>query len=143
YRVRVPNQPGGGGHVQVSAYGFAAARCKVVGWAPSGNDQLVDVRCFNPNGTVRDNMFTMTFARNTGVLRTTPAAYAWADQPASAVYLPSLAHQFNSAGGTNTVRRTGLGSYRVETFGQPLEAGTVNVTSAGPGNQHCKVGGWT
>lgn len=143
YQLRIPNLAGANGHVQVTAYGFAAARCKVVSWGPSGVSEVVNVRCFSPSGALRDTLFTATYARGTGILRTTPAAYAWSDQPLTPVYIPSLPYQFNSVGGTNTIRKLGVGSYRVETFGQPLQNGDVQVTAYGTGNQHCNVTGWS
>jgi hypothetical protein len=143
YTAQLPLLGASAGHVQVTAYGAAPARCKVVGWGPSGTTQLVNVRCFNAAGALQNHRFTLTYARNTSILRITPAAYAWADSPTAGVYIPSASYRFNSFGGTNTIRRLGTGVYRVETFGQPLGNGYVAVTAYGTSADYCKVVSWT
>ncbi|CAL9639756.1 hypothetical protein [Streptomyces sp. enrichment culture] len=143
YTVRLPSIGSAAGHVQVTAYGDVAARCKVVNWYPSGTAQMVNVRCFTLGGALRDTRFTLTYTRGTGLLRTTPAAYAWANQPTAASYVPSAAYQYNSAGHTNRITRHGVGVYRVWTPGMPLGYGNVQVTAYGADSRHCKVDHWT
>src|SRR5262245_42166976 len=57
--------------------------------------------------------------------------YVWANQPSSASYTPSLTYQFNSAGGTNTITRSGVGQYTVHFPGLSTLGGHVQVTAYG------------
>ena len=50
YQVRLPGMNLPGGTVLVTAYGMGGGRCKVAGWSLSGNDTLVNVRCFDRSG---------------------------------------------------------------------------------------------
>ncbi|MFI2436677.1 hypothetical protein [Streptomyces sp. NPDC018693] len=143
YTVRLPAIGSAAGHVQVTAYGDVLARCKVVNWYPSGTAQLVNVRCFTLGGALRDTRFSLTYVRDNGILRTTPAAYAWANQPTAGSYTPSTAYQYNSAGYTNRITRLGVGIYRVWTPGMPLGYGNVQVTAYGSSSAHCNVDYWT
>ncbi|MGW7383385.1 hypothetical protein [Streptomyces sp. NPDC054794] len=143
YTVRLPSIGSAAGHVQVTAYGDVLARCKTVNWYPSGTAQLVNVRCFTFGGSSRDTQFTLTYTRGTGLLRATPAAYAWANQPTTASYTPATAYQYNSAGYANRITRQGVGVYRVWTPGMALGYGDVQVTAYGLDSRYCKVDYWT
>ncbi|HZI16445.1 MAG TPA: trypsin-like serine protease [Myxococcus sp.] len=73
-----------------------------------------------------------------------PAAFGfvWADQPsAAATYTPSLSYSHNSTGGTNTITRLAVGSYRVELPGLGQSNGNVQVTAYASANR-CKVASW-
>jgi len=48
------------GSANVTAYGSGITTCKLVGWQPSGPDELVDVACHNSAGGAVDSRFTMT-----------------------------------------------------------------------------------
>ncbi len=61
YSVKIPGQGQTGGHVQVTAYGTGAERCKVESWGLSGADQFVRVRCFNARGSPADAKFTLSY----------------------------------------------------------------------------------
>ncbi|WP_406301221.1 hypothetical protein OHA61_01040 [Streptomyces sp. NBC_00885] len=143
YAVRLPAIGSAAGHVQATAYGDVAARCKVVNWYPSGTAQIANVRCFSLGGALRDTRFTLTYTRSTGILRITPAAYAWANQPITAAYSPATAYQYNSSGSTNRITRHGVGLYRFHTPNMPLGYGNVQVTAYGADSKHCKVDYWT
>ncbi|MEV7415586.1 hypothetical protein [Streptomyces sp. NPDC089919] len=143
YLVRLPAIGSSAGHVQVTAYGDAAARCKVGSWTVSGTAQLVRVYCSNAFGRALDHRFSLTYTRATGLLRTTPAAYAWADRPTNAGYNPAAAYSYNSSGVVNRIRRTGVGVYQFHPANMPLANGTVQVTAYGPDAAYCKVDFWT
>ncbi|WP_051795064.1 hypothetical protein [Streptomyces sp. NRRL S-87] len=143
YRVRVPSIGAAAGHVQVTAYGDVAARCKVVNWFPSGSTEYVNVRCHNAVGRLADNRFTLTYVRSTGILRTTPAAYAWANQPTTAAYNPAASYAYNSTGSVMRIRRIGTGTYRFVPPNMPLGNGHVQVTAYGSDSAYCKVDFWT
>ncbi len=68
-------------------------------------------------------------------------AWLWANQTTTAAYLPPAQYQYNSAGATNRVTRTGVGRYRVDFPRLGTDGGMVQVTSYG-GNHHCKVSSW-
>jgi hypothetical protein len=69
-------------------------------------------------------------------------AYLWADQPFSASYTPNTTYQANSAGATNTMQRSGTGSYTASLPNLGASAGTVHVTAYGIGTETCKVASW-
>jgi hypothetical protein len=144
YRVDLPGLGTTGGMVQVSAYG-GNQHCKVVSWFPTGTTQQVFVRCFGANGAPADGRFTLLFYKENRV--STPesvetAAYLWADQPRAASYTPSLAYQWNSKGGNNTIRRISQGRYEARLPGMNPTGGTVLVTAYGTGSERCKVVSW-
>ena len=67
YSVRVPGLGGPGGrHVQVSAYGTGAERCKVGSWGQVGvggstrQDEVIYVNCFKA-GQPANSMFTLSY----------------------------------------------------------------------------------
>lgn len=143
YTVRIPSIGSAAGHVQVTAYGDVRARCKVVNWYLSGTAQLINVRCFTLGGALQDNRYTLTYVRGTGIQRTTPAAYAWANQPATAAYNPAASYSYNSTGVENRISRVGVGTYRFWPSGMPLGNGNVQVSAYGADSRHCKVDYWT
>lgn len=150
YRVRLPNLGRVAGHVQVTAYGAGAERCKVGSWGPVGAEQQIRVFCYGPTGNRVDTRFTLTYVRNGNILGASPlccnpdghpTAYAWANQPTAASYTPALAYQFADFGRI-TISRLGVGSYAVHTP-RSLGNGNVQVTAYGDGSAQCKVSFWT
>lgn len=136
YTVRLGGLGGAtDGNVQVSAYGEDAARCKSDGWSVSGSDVAVGVRCHTVGGTATDAKFSLQFTRGTN------------DTAKQSAYLlgggSTVEDSFNSRGGTNTVTRTGVGTWTVG-FGTGFTrlGGIVHVTAVGTGGEHCKVQGW-
>lgn len=72
--------------------------------------------------------------------------FGWvvADQPSTAGYTPGKTRQYNSAGGTSSVTREGVGRYRVVFPGLGgIHGGNVQVTALGDGPTHCKVRHWS
>ncbi|WP_437586899.1 hypothetical protein [Sorangium sp. So ce1000] len=62
YRVRFPDVGAApGGHVQVTAYGAGAERCKVNSWVRSGDDVDVHVNCFTAGGAPTDTRFVLVY----------------------------------------------------------------------------------
>lgn len=154
YQVFLPNLGGAGGHVQVTAYGSGSERCKVGGWGPSGTDQVVTVLCFTAAGVAVDTRFTVTFVRDSAIFGTSfvccqpdgyPVAYAWANEPTSASYVPSTAYQFADfqSRDTTSITRQGTGSYAVRNSFTHFTAGNVQVTAYGFGSEHCNTAFWT
>lgn len=145
YRVRFEGlgSDGGGGHVQVTAFGGRPGHCKVVRWSSAG-DLAADVACFAPSGRPRDRRFLIqAWAPGTGPRW---MAYAWADRPrTSGRYEPSGPYARNGAGGEIEARRLGVGSYAVrfaDLGGADAVGGSVQVTAYGPGPASCRVQRW-
>lgn len=144
YRVDFPGlHTEGGGNVQVTSFGTTGARCKVSSWGGAITTLRVFVLCFAPNGTPVNSQFSAAYMRRASSAAPAESGYVWADQPAAASYTPSLAYQWNSAGGNITISRGGVGIYYVKFPGQSFVGGTVQVTAYGTGNEICKVQQWS
>ncbi len=93
---------------------------------------------------------TSEAATDSGVPDATPdggvasgiAAYAWADDMATASYTPNATYSYNSAGGAITATRSAVGIYAITFAGLTIGSGDVQVTAYG-GNRHCNVQNWT
>ncbi|MDI1437477.1 hypothetical protein [Polyangium sorediatum] len=141
--VGVPgNEPFAGGHVQVTAYGSGAERCKPSFWIHIGGNVNVDVNCFTAGGEAVDTRFSIAYVRKSGT-GFSHEAYVRANEATTSAYTPDLRFQFNSTGANNTVARLGAGRYTVTLPGQTAVGGTVEVTAYGAGSDHCKVASWT
>ncbi len=128
-----------GGAVNVTAYGPGSETCKVQSWGPSLADQNVYVRCFTAGGAAVDTQFTASFTRPIASSR---FGYVWANQPGSASYTPSTTYQYNSTGATNTITRSGVGTYQVTLPGLGAAGGTIKATAYGSGSEACHVSSW-
>jgi hypothetical protein len=144
-----PNLGVGAGHVEVTAYGSDAERCKVVSWGPSGSDQAVRVKCFTVGGQPVDTQFTLTYASGDSILdlgSTYNAAYGWANNPTSASYTLIQPYTYNTnmnlyPPSASTARRLGVGDYATN-YPVGLQNGNVQVTAYGIGSGFCKVAFW-
>jgi hypothetical protein len=67
-------------------------------------------------------------------------AWVWASQPTTASYTPMAAYSFNVQGGVNTIRRLGLGRYRVDMprMATP-KGGNAQVVAYGAGAARCNL----
>lgn len=74
--------------------------------------------------------------------RTGAHGWVWAHSPTSNSYTPSTWYQYNSAGGNNTIYRSGTGVYLVTFPGLGGAGGNIQVTSYGWDANHCGVGYW-
>jgi hypothetical protein len=150
YTAHLPGLASPSGYVQVTAFGSGSGRCQVTGWGPKGTSQDVNVRCFNADSVRTDTNFTLTYLRSISVvgspykpdLSGTSSAHVLGSKPTMASYTPRKEYLFNSAGGTNTVRRAGVGVYQVNFPQQQLERGTVQLSVFGTQPVHCKVASW-
>jgi hypothetical protein len=152
YTVSFPvfSGPVAAGSVKVTAYGSGSGVCKVGSWGPSGGNELVGVQCYSASGAPSDEYFSMVFASGMNVLgdNTLAEAYAWADQPSSSSYTPSLQYQRDTVGskiGTITISRAGVGTYDVAMPFQNigLDGGHVQVTAYGSGTNRCQIRNWS
>ena len=129
-----------GGTVNVTAYGIGSETCKVLYWDPVLADQLAHIRCHTAAGAPVDTQFVASFTRPTGSNR---FGYVWANSPGAASYTPSTTYQYNSTAGTNTITRSGVGTYQVAFPGLGGPGGTVKVTAYGSGGDSCHVAWWS
>jgi hypothetical protein len=142
YRLDVTNfsgDSGNGGNVQVTAVGNTSSNrhCKVESWGNSSSTQMIDVRCFSTQGNPQDSRFALSFVR-----RGSRRGYVWANNPSSASYVPDRFFSHNSAGGVNTISRSGPGVYSVTLPGLAGNGGNVQVTAYGVPSDYCKVSSW-
>jgi len=115
YEVRIPrNGLDYGGNVHVTAYGTDNTYCKVEDWylpSSSSNQEYIEVRCFDANGTPKDSRFTAFYLDdNRGCTDTT---YALADRPTTAVYEPAYPYSYAALDRTLQAGYSGL-SYDFE-----------------------------
>jgi len=142
------------GVFHVTAYGADNRRCQVVNWISGwgGGIPSPRVRCsdsrvpsFDEYSTGADARYTALF---TSASATRQVAYAWADNPTSAAYSPTLAH--NPTGGAVKVTSgPSDGAYAVSFAGMNLKDGNVQVTATTCSNDpagfydcRCKVQNW-
>ncbi len=139
---------GGLGNVQVSAYGTNSAICKPATWSASG-DYTVSVLCYNQNGLLSDNRFT--------IMVTLPGSnpidmgFAFANQLTTPNYTADKSRAYNSEARDVTITRSSTGNYQVRFVGMGNaldasgagEGGHVQVTGVGTNNGNCTVPGWT
>ena len=130
------------GTVDVTAEGLQPAQCEVTHWTPdsTGTILLAGVNCFSLSGAKMDAPFMAAFTSGGSTTGTTD--YVWANKAGASSYTPSLPFQFNSSGGTNTIKRPGTGQYRVILPGPVVTDGTVKVTAYGKTANSCQVVEW-
>lgn len=137
--------------VQVTAYGSAAARCKVASWySDGGTGTDVSVVCFDSAGAAADEKFDLAYSVNESFGRTTAStstgAFAYADLPTTtASYTPKNTYQYNGFGtGKLTAQETDKGNYAVTIPGSPAYSESdVLVTAYGSDNSYCNSAGWS
>jgi hypothetical protein len=131
-----------GGNVQVTAYGAGPERCKVESWWASNGNLSASVACFDAAGERVNTRFTASYLKRGAPNPSKPGGYLWADEASSSSYTASPMYQWNSSGALNTVERFGIGTYWATFPGISVNGGTVEVTSYGHDNTHCKTLGW-
>ena len=164
YQATLPGLNILGGTVLVTGYGAGAERCKVGGWNLSGSNTVVDVYCYDVAGNPVDMMYTLSFMTDVGLgvsLSEEPrpltdtgfvnvseeqhyGAYVWANEPTSAAYTPSSTYQINTAGATNTISRSDVGSYKVNLpkIAPSSSSTAAFATAYGSGSEYCTVQSW-
>ena len=130
------------GTVDVTAEGLQPEQCNVVRWVPDsiGTKLLVYVDCWTVAGAALDSPFMAAFTPGGSTTGTTD--FVWANNPTAHSYTPETAYQFNSSGGTNTIKRLGTGRYKVLLPGPVVAGGSVKVTAYGSNANFCQVDEW-
>jgi hypothetical protein len=126
------------GHVQVSAYGFTPAHCKL----ESSSGDSARVRCRNLAGTPVDSRFNLLFIKQEAAREN--LSYGWVDDAiaSNGVMSPSSS---TSPGGSISWQRTGTGEYGLvftdlEDYG--VDGGSIQVTAYGTDDAWCKIVSW-
>jgi hypothetical protein len=149
YTVNIPGLDKVGGHVQVSAYGQLAARCKVSEWEQDVDGTHIGVLCFDKTGTPSDQRFTLVYARSMPIAyesaQHTFGVYGWADKPnATKTYKLSKTYQYNGmTSGKLKGTRDSKGHFHVSIPGSPqYDSSDMLVTAYGPDSSYCNVSDW-
>ncbi len=143
YTVAIPNIGVNAGTVKVTAYGDGGVNCDVGGWYGSPTVD-VNVLCTDASGDPVDAYYSMTWVNDASLLATTGGdwGYVWANEPTTASYTPDPTYQANSSGATDTIYRSGTGSYAVDFPHLGKRKGDVQVTAYASGAV-CNFSGWT
>lgn len=125
----------------VTAVGDGAERCTIGGWDYSVFS--VDVRCYNSAGALADSRFSILVIEKGRPGK--KLAFAWANDPASASYTPSLGYSVNDGGGAITITHATTGNYLVTFTGLARTVGaTETVLIAAYGSSAmCRIGSWS
>ena len=145
YHVIVPGVGLDAGTVKVTAYGPGSAATCQAGSLWGGHPTLnVYVSCYDTSGNPVNAKFTMTWVNHSSLLgvKGRTWGYVWGDDPTSSSYTPTLTYQGNSSGGTDTITRSGTGSYEVDMPGIGGDGGNVQISAFGEPQDHCSDGGY-
>jgi hypothetical protein len=133
-----------GGTAEVTAGGWGSEHCKVSSWG----GETVNINCYDTYGNLADSVFSVRFGA-AEPLNAPSYAYAWANEPSSALYTPATYYQriqltssCHSPSGPVTIQRGGVGSYNVNVPSLNPAGSTVKVTAYGWTSDTCKVNGW-
>jgi hypothetical protein len=146
YMVRMPGLAGATtGNVQVTAYGPGSEWCNVWNWGPNGTAQHVQVNCFDAAGAPAESRFTVSYVRDGNNIGASvccssdghPTAYALANNPTAASYVPAPSFKFGFSP-TNQIHRLSTGRYEVESSWAVGDS-AVHVTAAGGSQARCKI----
>jgi len=143
YRIIFPGQAARGGVVHVTAVNPGPVWCQPIRWGPSGLDELVYVRCYQPGGSTVNTPFSAVFASSSppdGI----PGRYGYVHSNP----VGTILSQYNSSLAANSVVPLGpLGQYhvRLPALGTPTTTdGSIQVTAADPNTgAHCEVARWS
>lgn len=146
YTVRIKNFTADNGIVHVSAYG-GSHLCTIKRWYHSGNDLLAKVFCFNNSGNRANGKFTFLYYQVDSTPSDYSQAYALAQLPSYPIgetYYSDGYHQFNSAGRSIEIERTGVGFYDVRIPGFYFDGNSLKnlgllVTAYGGSPRHCII----
>jgi hypothetical protein len=147
YFAFLPGLTRTGGNPQVTAYSGTLARCEVTGWFQNRLGTTVGVYCVNSAGVAADELFSLSYTIGTnmaeGPAATSLGAYAWANNPTAANYVPSLRFQFDtvSAGPLTAQRVVGVLPFYTPTVPNPNNILLSNilgmVTANGLRGEYC------
>ncbi len=127
--------------VLVSSYGSGSPYCKLASWTTVSADLVANVLCFDMGGSVVDAGFSIMMANSLAFQGR--YAFAYADQPLMASYMPPAGRSFNSQNQPIQILRRSAGDYTVQFSGiqrvTPGSPEALMVTAIGAGPDHCKL----
>jgi hypothetical protein len=128
-----------GGNAQVSDV-FSPGNCRISSWQQSGPDEVIDVICRTLAGVAANRSFAITYVDGTALKGPSFAhqAYAFANKPTTASYIPASADRYSTAGQAPKVQRLGTGTY-VITFPGQSTGGGAQVTTYQGGAARCVI----
>lgn len=139
--VTFPRLASKNGVVHVTAVNQGPVWCQALGWAATGLDERVGVRCYKAGGAPVFSPFTVTYTTSTKGPFPAGRAYGYVRfQPGA-----GIAATFNSVGGANSVTAgpTGVWTVRMPGLGSAVPAGGVQVTAVNPAAAaKCEVAAW-
>jgi hypothetical protein len=157
YAVDLPGADLSRGTAHVTAYGPDNGYCNIGNWARRLPGTILEVRCFDRRGVLKDHPFTLSFGANVSLLGTGPTRVTHGFLSDGFSWVPRLGeaeHQYNSAGHTNTVIRAGsplgrpsfVGSYQLF-IGSLVPPGDtpypLPIAVAYGSNAHCRPVGFS
>jgi hypothetical protein len=121
---------GGGGSLQVTAFGSKPRVCLVASIGSHKDDLEAIIRCRNDRGKSVDTKFDFLYHEDEGLKGSGGPkwAYLYADRPTTKWYEASWYWTGSAPAGTPTVKRIGKGRYVVKVPTMPL-GGAVQVTA--------------
>ena len=141
-RVTFAGQGANGGTVLVTPLTTKPRACAVGGWSSDGLSTIASVECSDRHGVPTDTPFIVSIR----FLRAgdDQVAYLWANNPASAGYIPDAGRQMNGTDpfALNSIAQveTGVWDVTLPDLGAP--GGTVQVSSYGGTPARCGVVSW-
>ncbi|WP_436529579.1 hypothetical protein [Actinoplanes sp. HUAS TT8] len=141
YRVTFGRLGADGGAAEVTPVTEDDRICTLPDWRPDGDDERVEVACFDRSGAAADTGFSARYWYRRGGDET--AAYLRLGDPGRSSQAVEDAYSYNSAGGINSADRDDVGSYVIY-LGRLEQAsgGTVKVTAVGDAAAVCGVEQW-
>jgi hypothetical protein len=131
-----------GGTAQVTPLTTKPRLCSLIGWEPEDGDLQVTVQCATKSGAPADTRFSLNVLAL--YMYGGEAAYLWADQPASAGYVPDPTYQHNTVSNTDAaVARMSEGTWAVGMLDLVNPGGNVQISNYGFGAEACKAVSWT
>jgi hypothetical protein len=148
YTVNLPGLGGANGNVLVTALGSGSAHCNVASWSSGAGTRPIVVRCWSDTGVPADSMFSLAFD-GVGITGFRDVGgFAWANDPASALYTPNTSYSYSMAhrcdGGSHTAGKLSTGRYFMRHTRLPWIESTVHVTARNEAGaaDYCKIEGW-
>ncbi|GIE87529.1 hypothetical protein [Actinoplanes regularis] len=142
YRVTFHGLGRDGGVAEVTPVTPEDRICTLVDWRPDGDDERVEVDCFDRSGVPADSGFSARYWHLRDAEGT--AAYLRIGDPGRTGQTLEDAYSYNSLHGTNSADREDVGSYVVR-FGlqDRVSGGAVKVTAIGDTATVCGVQRWS
>jgi hypothetical protein len=147
YRILFPGLDVNGGTASVTAWGNAAATCRIVSWAGTSKGEVFNIACTGPGGVPVDSKSDTNFSDVNDYLgvNNVQEGYAFADRGMASSYRPPAAYsedELRTGTPGVTITRQGTGTYQVIFAAAADPGGYVQVTAHGSTGDSCQAAGW-